>query len=1119
MSEQPGSGASGREAAVGASSPVGEPLASSSSSVGPARRLSAIRDALGEDALRLAYHAAVPVVVDADLLNLLRVNFFLDDPPDILPFEIEAELLLSPLFREIGEGLYEIDPGLRNLLLSGLHTRYGDERVRRVAALLERYTDAAAAWRSLPELELAQRLTALSFLDPAGAERWLDVHEASAAQQSSSSAASADDGPGRAWYVAMRRRVAENSDITTIDTEIRYAGEALLRLLSYGDISARMSVIRSLESLASLPETDADEVVAVLCAFIQKWGQRSPSPSKRVTLDVQAALSLIGSLPHIEFRLEGVALTGADLAGLDFSYAIFDRVVLTELDARVLDLTYAQFNDVILSDANLDGAFLDEAFLEFHTLRNVSLKGVSREGAYIAANIIQGVTGSHADGTPLEIRSLSAEEEAVGFPAELGRKEEPAAAAISTMQLYLPSSPQPVGIAFFVSRDGLAVTALHSIERESRITARINETSLDANLVYADRVNDVALIKLDISDAVPLALLHEIPAVSEDVVILSPTAGPRRARVTSFGLSVLDLDDDSSPARIYIDELIGNGESGSVIVNSSGLAIGMLVRRSTSASPVQFTAAVPAARIAKDIERYQAKALPSPLPEPVPGSPGAPVGQRPSGLRPGTVGLPAGQRYLGIECPEVIPVGNPLALLVRIAMASGGTGGGTGGGTAALKPFSVPPGGLDVLLVLSAPGMRLLADSRSTVRVPADGDSEPVIFELNADAPGLYTISVTAWLAGTFLGQGIVEVTAERDRRMTSTRYSAAQTAVEPEVGAVSLVVRFDPQDRSCRFEFRDEDNPGEVVSRLVYEPQRYVEHAMASLSELTRSRNYSATEVREYLVSTGIELWRELLPERVRDQFWERQQRIRDLRILADTDIIPWELLYPMDHGYDAGFLVEQFPVTRAIFGRRPVRRLGLRPARFVLPEGSSPAAEREVAAVQRLLGAGESPGGVISELTPLLDLIRSGDFGLLHLESHNNLDSESGSLPLGNQQFSPLLMTTLAINQVLAESAPIIFLSTRRSPGSPAAYNRLSEWASTFLRAGAGAFIAPQWTVYDDAAYAFAREFYGELLTGNFLGSAVMRARQSAATQSDDASWLAFTVYGDPRARIIDP
>jgi len=123
------------------------------------RRIDGIRDVLGQKALRLAYHAALPVVMDAELLNLLRVNFFLD-PPDDLPYEVEASLLLSSLFREIGEGLYEIEPGLRNLLLSGLQRDYGEERVRRVAALLEQYTGASVAWRGWPELDAAQRLTA-----------------------------------------------------------------------------------------------------------------------------------------------------------------------------------------------------------------------------------------------------------------------------------------------------------------------------------------------------------------------------------------------------------------------------------------------------------------------------------------------------------------------------------------------------------------------------------------------------------------------------------------------------------------------------------------------------------------------------------------------------------------------------------------------------------------------------------------------------------------------------------------------------------------------------------------------------------------------------------------------
>jgi hypothetical protein len=105
----------------------------------------------------------------------------------------------------------------------------------------------------------------------------------------------------------------------------------------------------------------------------------------------------------------------------------------------------------------------------------------------------------------------------------------------------------------------------------------------------------------------------------------------------------------------------------------------------------------------------------------------------------------------------------------------------------------------------------------------------------------------------------MVEIAAERGRRTGHLRDAVAEIAAEPTEGAVSLVVRFDPVQKAHRFEFRDEDYPDEVVST--------------------------------------------------------RQHRIRQLTILADKDVAPWELLYPLDPGHDAGFLVERFPVTRSIF------------------------------------------------------------------------------------------------------------------------------------------------------------------------------------------------------------
>lgn len=186
--------------------------------------LASLRRSTSDDVLRLAYHAALPVVIDAGLLNLVRVNFF-QDPPEVLPFEAEADLLLSPLFREIGDDLYEMDPAVRNILLAGLQTRYGKDRVQQVALLLELYTECTPAWNAQPELEQAQRLTALSFVDPVRADTWLDEARSGGKAETLQ----------QEWFVAMRQRLAtQSADATTaselaaavrrLSTQIRMSG-------------------------------------------------------------------------------------------------------------------------------------------------------------------------------------------------------------------------------------------------------------------------------------------------------------------------------------------------------------------------------------------------------------------------------------------------------------------------------------------------------------------------------------------------------------------------------------------------------------------------------------------------------------------------------------------------------------------------------------------------------------------------------------------------------------------------------------------------------------------------------------------------------------------------------
>jgi tetratricopeptide (TPR) repeat protein len=158
-------------------------------------RLNLFERSRGPLLLQLASHAALPVVLDAQLLHLLRVNYFVD-PPFNLPYAAEAQLLLSSFCTEIDDGLYAIGPDERDLLLHRLMADFGVERLRDVASLLWEYSQRGTPWLAREGLTEAQQLTALNFIAPERAQAWLERAETSARGH-----AVTDE----RWFVAMRK--------------------------------------------------------------------------------------------------------------------------------------------------------------------------------------------------------------------------------------------------------------------------------------------------------------------------------------------------------------------------------------------------------------------------------------------------------------------------------------------------------------------------------------------------------------------------------------------------------------------------------------------------------------------------------------------------------------------------------------------------------------------------------------------------------------------------------------------------------------------------------------------------------------------------------------------------
>ena len=79
----------------------------------------------------------------------------------------------------------------------------------------------------------------------------------------------------------------------------------------------------------------------------------------------------------------------------------------------------------------------------------------------------------------------------------------------------------------------------------------------------------------------------------------------------------------------------------------------------------------------------------------------------------------------------------------------------------------------------------------------------------------------------------------------------------------------------------------------------------------------------------------------------------------------------------------------------------------------------------------------------------------------------------------------------------------------------NWFGRLANRLISAGAGLFVAPLWKVNDYFALKFAQTFYEELFNGKTVAEAVHSSRL-AAKVAGDSTWLAYSVYAHPNAKI---
>ncbi len=488
------------------------------------------------------------------------------------------------------------------------------------------------------------------------------------------------------------------------------------------------------------------------------------------------------------------------------------------------------------------------------------------------------------------------------------------------------------------------------------------------------------------------------------------------------------------------------------------------------------------------------------------------------------IGPPAGarqhspvaeQRFLQGRFPERVRLGEQVSLLVRLGLQPGAPL------EAALRPLTVPEGGLEVVLLLvDSPGFTLHSPDRTVVHVVPRLDSNWAGFELQATREGVHTLQVEAFAGGSGLGGLPVQVSvdAAAPTGPLMERNSPARVAAA-DPGEVSLLLSFDAVQQVYRYRLVDASgyySEESASDRLLQPPGEAIEQLVAGLNAVARGQaGWDAATTTDWLKGQGIALWNSFIPQALQREFWQRRDKITRMTIVSQGDPVPWELLYPFaPGGWDAGFLIDQFPVARRRYGPPPPGRLELGAADLVLSgDGSPAAAPAEIAALDVLLRGCGLDAHRIGDLPSLLQAFQRGNLGLLHFSCHNAFARGAPNtckILLQNQPFEPVFLEQHAGRF----TAPLVFLNACRTDGQAPLYTTVEGWAASFLRAGAGAFIGSLWEVVDTSASTYAQEFYRAAIAGATLGESARRARDAIRDNPGDPTWLAYTFYGDPAA-----
>ena len=304
--------------------------------------------------------------------------------------------------------------------------------------------------------------------------------------------------------------------------------------------------------------------------------------------------------------------------------------------------------------------------------------------------------------------------------------------------------------------------------------------------------------------------------------------------------------------------------------------------------------------------------------------------------------------------------------------------------------------------------------------------------------------------------------------------------------------------------------------------PADYIREQFAALASLTPGKHMAA------FYGFGETLWRRS-PDAFKQCYWAVRKALNDsftIQFISDDANIPWEMMRPIPANEDieTELLLMTHPVARCIGAsqgslryRLPSGTIATIAPKYQKANDRLERAQIETELLQKKYSA-KPVNGIHDDVWKLLtEGLGPSTVSILHFAGHGDFSLEDpyqSLLKLQDVDLTAREVDTLEV-KLGKKTGCLVFFNACKVGSTGGLLGGVGGWAEIILRRRFGGFIAPLWSVEDDAAGTVTADLFENLVSRKIpVSQALLAIRKNYGRKSP--TYLAYLFYGDVGAKI---